>query len=182
MFQPFRKSTQASTPDLSAATAQQGKLDNQAKQRANALRQQNIGNTMYGAKLYNDNVDSSPISDYFDKYNSPTADLNAPLPASEAPGMSSSAPMSPAAPADPFTTMGNGPAGSEMLAGTEAAASTEAAVAGTEAAAVGSELATAAEIGGAATGTTAGSGFASTLGASMPYLGAAMALYSLLNQ
>ena len=177
MFQDFKKATRAQTPDLSTATAQQGVLDSQAKQRSNALRQQNIGNTMGAAKLYNENVDGTPIADYMDTYNSPTADLSAPLPASEAPAMSSTAPMSPAATPDPFTSMGSGPAGAEMLAGevgTEAALASEAASA--------AELATAAEMGGAATGTTAGAGASSALGTAMPYVGAAMALYALLNQ
>ncbi len=173
MFQPFKRATRAQTPDLSTATAQQGVLESQAKMRSNALRQQNIGNTMGAAKLYNENVDGTPIADYMDTYNSPTADLNAPLPASEAPAMSSTAPMSPAATPDPFTTMGSGPVGpgAEMLA----------AEGGAEAAAA-AELGTAAEIGTATTGTAAGSGVMSSLGTAMPYVGAAMALYSLLNQ
>jgi len=176
MFQPFRKSTQARTPDLSAATAQQGKLDNQAKQRANALRQQNIGNTMLGAKLYNANVDGTPIADYFRN-----GDMG---------GDAAMAEVSAAGPEGAFingaetTGMGSEALTADGLASgfsgplETAGMGSEALTAESLASGMVPEIGAAAELGGA----TASGGAMSALSSAMPYAGAAMALYSLLNR
>ena len=182
MFQNFKRATQARTPDLSGATAQQGALDNQAKQRSNALRQQNIGNTMGAAKLYNENVDGSPITDYFRQTSA------------DAVGAESGAqyPMGPETiTPDSASTFAEGvnaysdAAGADVLAA-ETATAAEAALAaegGGTAAGVGAGAA-----GGAAgttatgAGATAGGGASTALGTAMPSVGAAMALYALLNQ
>jgi hypothetical protein len=180
MFQPFRKATQAATPDLSTAVAQEGMLENQAKKRANALRQQNIGNAFGGAKLYNETVEGTPIADYMGR-NDATVDVASPADGSGEYGMNEMPDIMPSGgegvlPEQAAADMVGAESGA--MAGAESELMAEAL--GGSIPGAGAEAALATEAAGA--GSAASGGLASAAGTAMPWVGAAMALYSLLNQ
>lgn len=193
-FNRFSDATKADTPQFALALARQTQLENEAEMQANALRSQHMGGA---AELYNAGMgDKTPIADFFGGVNAPAevapeglggdvgniygdiaaeAEMGTAMaPVQEGLGLEAAA----AADSGVLADLTAATEASELASGTEALMGATELAGGAEAALGATELAGA---GATAAGTAGGSGLMGALGASSPYIAAALAAYKLFS-